>query len=306
MTTEVTLTLFPQINDTPITIPPGTRFATRLLSPPQFPTGAEPLCEQGQAIFETYQPIDIPRLSLNSPPFFSPPEHVQLSFLVRSKVPVRNEELGISNGQADQIFYLKQGPVLIDDTNRGGGFGSYNPNPRIKVGNDWGEYVADFLDPTTAPDATPFMVEQLTGRIRFGNGVQGKIPPSGAPIVAEQYQIILGKEVRIDQNTLELLDRIPELPPSEIMAIHNKAAEGGAYIYPPEEAGSTGLRLFQEKFRAITAEDFVELASTQFNRAQESIWVPAGPTNRVARPWRYPAKIWKKHHPSPQNLPRSA
>src|SRR5262249_14892981 len=155
VTATVTFTLFPQISTTPgsITIPPGTRFAMRSLLMSQFPTSAEPLVEHGQVIFETYQPIDVPVRSLHSPPVFSSlaitslPEPTQLSFLVRSKVPAivdTPEELGISNGQADQIFYLAKGPVLVDEINVG--TSSYNPNPRIRVGNDVWQYVVDFLD----------------------------------------------------------------------------------------------------------------------------------------------------------------
>ena len=76
------------------------------------------LLENGRLIFETYQPVEI----LAATP--------TVSFPVRSRVVVRNEELGVSSGQPESIFYLKQGPVLLDLHNTGSGGNPYNPNPR--------------------------------------------------------------------------------------------------------------------------------------------------------------------------------
>ena len=87
-----------------------------------------------------------------------------------------------------------------------------------------------------------------------------------------------------------MVDSIPGLPFSDIMAIANTPAEGGANIYTREEASSRGLAAFRETFRAITAADFEELASTQYNRAQESSLVREEPSQRVARAVAVPGK----------------
>lgn len=277
VTAEVTLEFFPQMSATPLEIPPGIKFYSNIASPPNL-------------IFETFTTTQIPVITpVSVPEFGSPPKNNSVTFPVRSKVVEENNELlGISNGRPDQIFYLKKGPVLLDEHNLGAG---YNPNPQITVDGVLWQYVPDFLEATTGQNSPHFMVEQLTGGVRFGNGVRGMIPPENAEIRAIRYQIIQGKEVRIGRDTLILMDQIPDLSDSEIvLPVKNEPAEGGAYIYPPEEMGSTGLRLFREKFRAITKEDFEELASTQFNKAQESDWIPEGPSNRVARAVAVPGK----------------
>jgi hypothetical protein len=304
---EVSLTLRPQFSDRPPSdprvIPAGTRFATELLAPPEVPPEAESLLENGQLIFETYRPVEIPVAILSSPPdvslaaLGSPPDRIEISLPVRSRVVISNEELGMGTGQPDQIFYLDRGPVLLDPNHTDSGPivslssppDRYNPNPQIQVGQEVWEYVPDLLD--ARPDARQFTVEQLSGGVRFGNGTLGQIPPAGARIVAQHYQIILGKEVKIGQDMLkEIVDPIPDLPFSDILNIANTPAEGGANIYTREEASSKGLASLRETFRAITAADFEEIASTQYNRAQESSWVPEEPSKRVARAVAVPGK----------------
>jgi hypothetical protein len=395
VTAEVTLTLSPQTM--PLTIPAGTGFATRVFSSLESPPEDESVLEDGRLIFETYRPVSLSADALSSPPDLSPvalasPPEVQVSFSVRSRVVVEDEELGRSTGRPDQIFYLKRGPVLLDASNLGRGPRIYNPNPRIRVGNmvvlssppdlspvalasppeiaEVWEYVPDLID--ARPDAKQFMVEQLTGGVRFGNGAllfrigltfqndldtnatvsaslrdeffsngislalnsvvskedgqwliddaehkekyvvvkdstelhvyggRGQVPPARSQIFAERYQIILGKEVKIDRDMLTELadpDPIPGLPSGDILDIANTPAEGGVNIYTREEASSRGLASLRETFRTITATDFEEVASTQYNRAQESSLVPKEPFKRVARAVAVPGKNLKGPQP---------
>lgn len=354
VTAEVTLTI--QLPSTQITIPAGVRFATDPLA--SLPQEVLEFTEGGRLIFETYR-------SMQYQPAEIADSGNRITFPVRSKVVVRDELLGIGNGRPDQMFDLERGPVLVDEENISN---DYNPNPDISVDGEPWEYVPDFLETGTGPDSKQFMVEWLTGRIRFGNGIvlfsigsdfqaeldtvssvssslsqqfknnqislsssanvsvenagerwvivddeykqkyhisrevgrldvrhyraKGKVPPAGARIVAEQYQIVLGKQVRVDADVLkeETSDSIPDLPSSQISSFNNTLAEGGDFIYPWSEAQSTGLDLFKEKFRAITTADFEEIAVAQFNRAQESLLVPARPDNRVARAVAVPGK----------------
>ena len=88
VTAEVTLTLRPR--NRPRTIPAGTRFATQLLSSPQFPPEVESLLENGQLIFETYRPV---RDSWRCPPV-PPTEVTQVRFSVRSRVVVSRGRAG--------------------------------------------------------------------------------------------------------------------------------------------------------------------------------------------------------------------
>lgn len=283
VTAEVTLEFLAQVSGTPITIPPGLQFEALSFSPPQ------------SLIFETFTSTVL-EVTLTSPPEIASPA----IFPVRSRVVVEDEELGVSDGEPEQVVYLKQGPVLTDDSNTDNGPGIYNPNPRITVDGVAWQYVSDFLESTTGPSSTEFMVEKLTGGIRFGDGVKGAIPPAGARLVAERYQIIQGKEVRIGANAFALLDPIPGLPASDITNISNTAAEGGYYIHPPDAAPTSGLRSFKDEFRMITAEDFAAVATSQFNQAQESIPAPPQPADLVERVIVVPGKKLQGTGPFPE------
>jgi len=275
VTVEVEMEYLPPLTPGAISIPPGIRFIAPAVSPPDL-------------IFETFQSTPLIAASLDSPPFLSPPfgsppEPGKVRFQVRSQVVVENEFLGISNGEPDQIFYLREGPVLIDPDNLGTGPGAYNPNPRISVDGVQWQFVVDFLEASTGAASTEFIVEALTRGVRFGDGVKGAIPPAGARISADRYQILQDKQVRVGRDSLVRLDAIPGFPDSNILSTRNSRAEGGLYIYPTEEMESTGLTLYSERFRAIAEEDFRDLATRQFNRSQESIPAPPQPSDLVSR-----------------------
>lgn len=264
VTAEVTLSVSPQATE--IEIPLGTKFATApALSP------VEPEAEQ--IVFETFQPVTIHAAIVGSPPLVSPPEVQKVSFLTRNVSEVDNEKLGYSNGTPDQLFSFEHTPVLIDEEHTATEPDAYNPNPKITVAGEPWTFVRDFLDldPATAAEAKCFMIEKITNKVRFGDGIRGKIPPSGAKIVCERYQIIRGNEVKIGRNTLkEILNPIPYLDPDDIEAISNEQAEGGFYIYPFEQAQTTGLQYQKERYRAVTEEDFEFLATEIFNKSQVS------------------------------------
>src|SRR5262249_3518042 len=217
VTAEVTLRILPQF--APIVIPPGIRFQA-MVSPP------------GMLEFETFS-TTIPDVNL------SPPAIEEVVFPVRSLVVVTNEFLGISNGEPDQIFPLKQGPVLTDPNNTGTLPGDYNPNPLVAVAGGSGSaiwtYVPDFLSPATGPASEQFMVEKLTGAVRCGDGIKAAIPPLGASITALRYQILLSREVRVGADSLYLIDPIPGIASSDILEVRNQPAEGGEYIYTAAE-----------------------------------------------------------------------
>jgi hypothetical protein len=233
----------------------------------------------------------------------SPPVIEDVTFPVRSRIVVTNEFLGISNGEPDQLFPLKQGPVLTDANNVGTVPTDYNPNPLIAVSSGasvsmW-TYVPDFLSPATGPASEQFMVEKLTGNVRFGNGIKAAIPPAGASITALRYQILKGRQVRIGANSLVLIDPIPGIASSDILDLHNLPAEGGEYIYTADQAESVGLPLFEEEWRAITSTDFSAALVKQFNRLQDSIPNPPGPTDLVERMFIVPGKDLRGAPPFP-------
>ncbi len=254
VTVEITLTLdTPQ--ETNVIIPKGTTFAT-----PPDTTGK-------QIIFETFEEHTILE------------QYQEVTLTARNYSVVENELLGISDGSPDQLFSFNHTPILIDHFNTSTDPGAYNPNPKITVdGEEW-VYVRDFLtESSEVPPYKIFTVEPVTQRLRFGDGRHGiAIPPKGAEIVCICYQGVLGKEVKIGENRrLELLTDAgfptPAFAPdtTQIVSISNKEAEGGLYLLPFEQARKQGLQKFQERFRAVSEDDFTFLATTVFNELQES------------------------------------
>ncbi len=267
VTADVRLRLAPQFGI--VEIPPGIQFHAHVLSPSQ------------TLVFETYQ------TTLSTDPL-SPPGEIEMVVSVRSRVVVQNELLGTSSGEPDQVFQLADGPVLVDDRNIGTLPGDYNPNARISVdGVPW-EFVPDFLEAATGPLSPHYMVEKRTGCVRFGNHLKGRVPVAGAHIVADQYQVIRGPEVRVGADSLTLVDSLPGVLPADVLSVRNRPAEGGEFIYSfKDQARSTGLELFAGQSRVVTRNDLTLALVEQFNRQQIS-FVSPGPPELVERAFAVP------------------
>lgn len=235
-----------------------------LLSPPMqevvIPIGtvvAAPDVDGKEYLFETIEEGCI------TDNFTSP---VEFSTIVqaRSLEVVQNEQLGVSNGKPYQIFSLAETPVLLDENYLSDP--AYNPNPRLIVGGetDW-EFKIDLLDSNQSDKH--FTVDQLTGNLRFGDDIKGKIPPANAMIVCQRYQKILGLEARILAGEIsELRSEISGLPQSEILVANETDAEGGTNVFTISEGLSRGLQLYKETFRATTAADYEYLIKELFNQ----------------------------------------
>ena len=76
----------------------------------------------------------------------------------------------VSDGTPGQTFSVPYPPVVPD-------------SQRVYVaGEEWRE-VADLS--TAGPDATVYTIDDVTGEVRFGDGVHGRIPPAGARVSAD-------------------------------------------------------------------------------------------------------------------------
>jgi hypothetical protein len=289
VTAEVKFKIWPQATD--IVIPAGTRFSTAPSLSPVEPH-AEPV------LFETFQTITIPAAIIGSPPIGSPPEPVVTDpFYVRNVSEIFKEQLGKSDGTPNQLFTFKSTPVLIDEESAGTASDGYNPNPEITVNGERWRFVRDLLDldPASGSEEKCFMIEKIINRVRFGNGILGKIPSKDAVIKCEKYQVIRGDEVKIGKNALkEMLNPPDELDPHDIVEIFNEEAEGGLYIYPLAQAKTTGLLLRKERYRAVTEEDFEFIATEVFNASQ----VSQLRINSVARAKAIPNRNLKSSDPS--------
>lgn len=191
-------------------------------------------------------------------------------------VTLENELLGSSNGIPDQTFRSARVPIL-------GGLQLEVREPSMPAeeelsriyrdeGRDaitvkrlqgltqeiwvrWHE-VIDFS--SSGGHDRHFVVDRLTGEIRFGNGLWGLIPPSGANnIRLRSYQTGGGSRGNVPaQSVMQLRTTVPF-----VGSVANlEAASGGQDIEEWNSVRERGSCRLRHRDRAVTAEDYEDLA----------------------------------------------
>jgi len=236
-------------------IPLGIRFAT------DFKDGE-------RYVFETFQITVIPA------PAKSKVSKGTIKVNTRCWKQVIGEEVGKSDGTANQTFPLKHAPVLLDFVNSSA---VYKPNPVVHVkreeleGEEWQLKPFLLTEESKAGDAKHFMVDGYENIVRFGDNNYGSIPPPNATITCS-YRVMQGKEALIKAGELKhVLDPIPGLEPGETISINgNDDAMSDLYfLEKKEEQVAKGLENFKKPYRLITAEDFEDALMTDFNQLQD-------------------------------------
>jgi predicted phage baseplate assembly protein len=192
-------------------------------------------------------------------------------------VTFRNEILGSSDGSSNQKFRATQSPVL--------------PGPRLEVrepempsaaeleviareeGEDaitiisdaagrpkeiwvrWHE-APDFY--ASGPRSRHYVIDHLTGEIRFGDGLNGLIPPIGAGnLRLARYQIGGGKVGNRAEGTIvQLKTTVPYVD----KVTNTEAAAGGADAETTDSLITRSPRTIRHGGRAVTVEDYEDLA----------------------------------------------
>jgi predicted phage baseplate assembly protein len=192
-------------------------------------------------------------------------------------VTLRNEILGSSDGSSGQKFRTTQSPVL--------------PGPRLEVrepempsaaelevitreeGEDAITIISDaagrpkeiWVRWHEAPDfyasgtrSRHYVIDHLAGEIRFGDGLNGLIPPIGAGnIRLARYQIGGGKVGNRAEGTIvQLKTTVPYVD----KVINTEAAAGGADAETTDSLITRSPRTIRHGGRAITVEDYEDLA----------------------------------------------
>lgn len=167
-----------------------------------------------------------------------------------SALTVRVEDLGVSSGLNSQTFSLAQAPVLIDTV-------------RVFLDDGVGgsEWVRedDFLG-TKASDLIFVARTDDLGvtRVTFGDGVNGFIPTTGVKIVAA-YRTGGGVYGNLPANSLkDLVEGVPS-----IVVSGSSVMAGGADEEPLDQIRVNAPRVFRTQGRAISAQDYADLALTQ-------------------------------------------
>jgi uncharacterized phage protein gp47/JayE len=107
------------------------------------------------------------------------------------------------------------------------------------------------------PSDRQYVIDRARGLIFFGDGVKGKIPPSGAPILAKQHRAGGGLAGNVAARSIkQLLGAV-----SGVQTVFNpRAAEGGADGETLENFRSRGPQTIRHRGRAITPADYETLA----------------------------------------------
>ncbi|HEX8127038.1 MAG TPA: putative baseplate assembly protein [Allosphingosinicella sp.] len=162
------------------------------------------------------------------------------------------ERLGASDGRPTQRFTLSKTPVLIDpETNA--------PDLELTVEEaadtrSW-KRVDDFYAQTA--DAEIYTLDPVTGTIAFAP--RGRVPIAGATVTAERYRTGGGTIGNVGAGTIT---RIKGSIRNVESVVNPRAASGGRDSESLEETLLRAPHDLRARDRAVTAEDFADLATT--------------------------------------------
>ena len=161
-------------------------------------------------------------------------------------VTVRDELLGVSEGRPGETFTTAQTPVAAGSV-------------RIEVRNDSGvkpwEEKPDLL--AAGPDKSWYTVDPVPGRITFGDGAHGRIPPVGSEVVATAYRYGGGPGGNVGPGAITSL----VTPPLGVESVTNRwPAAGGSVKQDLEELKRLAPDMVRRQERAVTADDYASLA----------------------------------------------
>lgn len=237
-TATATLRLaFDAAEPTPITIPASSQFFVSV------PSG-------DQLIFETEREVVIQAGQLTPPDV----RNLRYSLLPVSVVQgetVPNEAVGTSDGSANQTYKLGRAPVVAGSIAvsvvEPGGITRWSEVDTLAGSGPADRHFVVQRDPTGA------------ATIVFGDGTNGLIPPPGtalAPVtIRATYRVGGGATGNVPANSLFR----PSLPAIR-EATNPQAAAGGAAAEEIDRARAFAPRLFRTQERAVTVEDYTDLA----------------------------------------------
>ena len=179
------------------------------------------------------------------------------------------EVLGTSNGLGSQTFRLSRTPILVDATRQ-------PPSPELTIevrpdteDVDW-VAVSDFFGQDA--NASVYILNAGDGTIVFGDGLHGRMPVAGSRIVASRYRYGGGAIGNAGPATITALK---SSVPNVDGVTNFRASGGGADAESLEEAKLRAPHDLRHRERAVTAEDFADLAKeTPGVRIQRAFALP--------------------------------
>jgi hypothetical protein len=138
----------------------------------------------------------------------------------------------------------------------------------IEVWVTWAEKATLFL---SAAGDRDYVVDRARGRLTFGDGEHGKVPPPGAAVLARRYQAGGGRAGNTAVKTIaQLLG-----PIGGVESVENPLpAQGGADGEPVADLAERGPATLRHRGRAVTPGDYEAIA---YEAAPDLGWVRAVP-----------------------------
>lgn len=163
-------------------------------------------------------------------------------------------ELNLSNGLPNQSFQVEIKQDILPIVTK-----SFALQVEIKqnIWQDW-QRIQDF--DVSLPEEQHYTLNTQTGRIIFGDGINGQIPTSSSRIRIISYQTSQPEKgnVKAEVDIRLVESRLLDLQSLE-MKIH-QAATGGAIAESLEQAQLRARKQLRTPFRAVTSADFENLA----------------------------------------------
>jgi hypothetical protein len=189
---------------------------------------------------------------------------------------IEDEILGSSDGRANQEFHLLRKPIVseetwIDET----GTLTFEEKQTImkESGEDAVREIEDEIDGSlevrvrwqavedffaSTPKSRHYVIERANGRVMFGDGIRGMIPPAGRDNIIVSYNV--GGGAKGNVSALEIIDMKTAIPFVDEIS-NPEPAEGGSDTEQMQDVFKRGPYLIRHRDRAVTREDFERLAA---------------------------------------------
>lgn len=186
---------------------------------------------------------------------------------------VEGEILGSSNSESGQSFSMSKSPIVseiiwvnelkslsaaeMEDIANSGRNTVKETEDGGTVTGFWVRWdpISDFLE-SSASDRH-YLVDRAAGKISFGDGIKGAVPPSGSDSIKADYKAGGGTLGNVGQYEITSL----KTSIAFVDSVYNpETADGGSDLETVGQALERGPRVFKHQDRAVTAEDFEWLA----------------------------------------------
>lgn len=193
---------------------------------------------------------------------------------------VINETVGVSDGSAGQHFALARRPVVAGDGPM---------TVEVAAGQGWDDWreVASFAQ--SGANDHHVMVDRVAGELVFGPTIReadgqvrqyGAIPTKSAVIRVPEYRTGGGQRGNVARGMLQVQrDPLPFVS----SVVNRRPAGGGVDGESVREAAARGPLLLRTRDRAVTAEDYEQLAREAAPDAARVRCVPAGSDSDAVR-----------------------